>query len=186
MRIVFVGPPGSGKGTQAKLLQERMGLRLIGTGDLLRGAVKAGTPTGRKAEAFMVRGELVPDDVVNDIVAEYFRGPNPPEKFLLDGYPRNVPQAEFLDRVLAEARLPVTRIVYFSVPESELIRRIEVRRSAENRADDDAAAVRQRLATYEQATRPVVDYYLKTGNLIEIAAVGDVEAIHQKVVQELQ
>ena len=186
MRIVFVGPPGSGKGTQAKLIQERLGCQIIGTGDLLRGAVKAGTPTGRKAEQFMIRGELVPDDVVNDIVADFFRGPNPPPAFLLDGYPRNVSQAEFLDRVLTEAKLPVTRIVFFTVPEDELVRRIDVRRTAENRPDDDAAAVRQRLATYEHATRPIVDYYRKTGNLVEIPAVGDVEAIHRRVVAELK
>jgi adenylate kinase len=186
MRIVFVGPPGSGKGTQAKLVQERLGLPVIGTGDLLRGAVKAGTATGRKAEQFMVRGELVPDGVVNDIVAEYFCGTNPPTKFLLDGYPRNVSQAEFLDGALANCKLPLTRVIFFMVSENELIRRIEVRRTAENRADDDAAAVRQRLATYEQATRPVVDYYQKTGILVEIPAVGDVEAIHRRVIAELR
>ena len=186
MRIVFVGPPGSGKGTQAKLVQDRLSVPVIGTGDLLRGAVMAGTPTGRKAEGFMTRGELVPDEVVNDIVAEYFRGDNPPNKFLLDGYPRNVSQAEYLDRVLADCKMPLTRVVFFAVSEDELIRRIDVRRTAENRADDDAAAVRQRLATYEQATRPVVDYYRKTGILIEIPAVGDVEAIHRRVIAELR
>lgn len=186
MRIIFVGPPGSGKGTQAKLLQERMGFQIIGTGDLLRGAVKAGTATGRKAEQFMVRGELVPDAIVNDIVAEYFRGPNPPTKYLLDGYPRTVAQAEFLDGVLNEAKVPTTRVIFFSVPVEELVRRIDVRRTAENRADDDAAAVRQRLTTYEQATRPVVDHYRKTGILVEIPAIGDVEAIHDRVIAELR
>src|SRR5438105_9273030 len=114
MRIVFVGPPGSGKGTQARLLEDRLGLLHISTGDLLRTAIREGTPCGKLVEPYVVAGQLVPDEIVNERVSEYFHGPNPPQKFVLDGYPRTAAQAEYLDSILAECRLPLTRAILFS------------------------------------------------------------------------
>lgn len=186
MRIIFLGPPGSGKGTQAKLLQQHLGLTVIGTGDLLRAAVKAGTPTGKKAESFMNSGKLVPDEVVNDIVDDFFHAANPPQKFLLDGYPRTVAQAEFLAKILSDCKLHVNKVLLFEVPEDELIRRMNSRRLAENRADDDEATIRKRLETYRQQTAPLVDHYQRQGLLAVIPATGDVEAIHRQTLTHLQ
>lgn len=186
MRTVFVGPPGSGKGTQSRLLSERYGLVLIGTGDLLREAVASGSAHGVEAEHYMSRGQLVPDAVVNQIVSDFFHGKCPPPRFVLDGYPRTVSQAEYLDRALSDCHLGLSRVILFTVPVEELVRRIESRRHAENRADDTAGTVRQRLQTYEESTRPVVDYYRAKGLLAEVDATGDVEAIHQKVVALLK
>jgi len=186
MRVIFLGPPGSGKGTQAKLLQQHLGLTVIGTGDLLRAAVKAGTPTGKKAENYMNSGQLVPDEVVNDIVDDFFHGANPPQKFLLDGYPRTVAQAEFLARILADCKLDINKVLLFEVPEGELIRRMNSRRLAENRADDDEATIRKRLDTYRQQTAPLVDHYRRLGLLSEIPAIGDVEAIHRQTLAHLK
>lgn len=186
MRTVFVGPPGSGKGTQSRLLAERFGYEVIGTGDLLRAAVATGSPHGKAAGISMARGELVPDNVVNDIVDDYFHGPNPPSRFVLDGYPRTVAQAEFLDRTLRDCNRELQRVVLFTVPIEELVRRIDSRRLAENRADDNATAVRQRMIAYEESTRPVIEYYRKTGLLREVVATGDVEEIHRQVVALLQ
>src|SRR5438105_2443435 len=119
MRLIFVGPPGSGKGTQARLLQDRYGFVCIGTGDLLRSAVKDGTPAGKLAEPYMSRGALVPDDIVNERIREFFLSPNPPKKFILDGYPRNLAQAEFLDRNLRDSGLPLSKVILFDVPDAE-------------------------------------------------------------------
>jgi adenylate kinase len=185
MRIIFIGPPGSGKGTQAKLLQQHLGLTVIGTGELLRAAVKAATPTGKKAESFMNSGKLVPDELVNDIVDDYFHGPNPPQKFLLDGYPRTVAQAEFLKTTLADCNLNIDKVLLFDVAEDELIRRMNARRLAENRADDDEATIRKRLDTYRQQTAPLVDHYRRQGLLAVIAATGDVGAIHKQTLSHL-
>jgi adenylate kinase len=185
MRTVFVGPPGSGKGTQAKLLTERRGLDYLGTGDLLRRAVREHTPTGQKAEHYMALGQLVPDEVVNEIVSEFFHGADPPKRFVLDGYPRNVDQARYLDDVLADCNLVLTRVLLFNVPEDQLVRRMNCRKLAENRADDNEAAIRKRLEVYRDTTRPVVEHYRRAGLLAEIDATGDVEAIHQKVIESL-
>jgi adenylate kinase len=182
MRLVFVGPPGSGKGTQARLLQERFGVSCIGTGDLLRSAVRDGTPSGKLAEPYMLRGELVPDDVVNARVAEFFSGANPPNKFLLDGYPRNSSQAEFLDASLAKCGLDLTNVIFFNVPDGELVQRLEARSTKENRPDDTNEVIKQRLKLYHQTTAPVVEHYRKAGLLAEVPATGDVEEIHRKVV----
>jgi adenylate kinase len=181
MRIVFVGPPGSGKGTQAALLQERPGVPVIGTGDLLRAAVRDDTPTGRKAKSYMAQGHLVPDELVNQIVSEYFHRPDPPRRFVLDGYPRNEAQADFLDDALADCKLPLTRVVLFSVPEDELVRRLSARKIAENRVDDDEATIRKRLELYNSETKPIVEHYRRLGLLSEIPATGTVEDIHRKV-----
>jgi adenylate kinase len=182
MRLIFVGPPGSGKGTQAKLLHDRYGVMCIGTGDLLRSAVREGTPSGKLAEPFMLRGALVPDDIVNGRVAEYFTGDHPPKKFLLDGYPRNKSQAEFLDGTLKAAGLALTRVIHFDVPDEELVRRLDGRGKVEGRADDTIETIRQRLKLYHDATKPVVEHYRQTGLLAEVLAIGDIESIHKQVV----
>lgn len=185
MRIIFLGPPGSGKGTQAKLLQDRLSLTLIGTGDLLRAAVRDSTPTGKKAHSYMAAGHLVPDEVVNQIVADFFQGANPPQRFLLDGYPRTVAQAEFLGKTLTGCKLPIDRVLLFDVPEDELVKRLNSRRLAEGRVDDDESTIRNRLETYRNQTAPLVEHYRGLGKLANISATGDVEEIHRRVMAQL-
>jgi len=182
IRLVFVGPPGSGKGTQAKLLNEKFGVTCIGTGDLLRSAVREGTPSGKLAEPYMKRGELVPDEVVNARVNEYFSGPSPPKKFLLDGYPRNTSQAEFLDKSLKAAGISLTRVILFDVPDDELVRRLETRGTIEARPDDSIEVIRNRLKLYHETTEPVVGHYRRSGLLAEIRATGTKDDIHKQVV----
>jgi len=186
MRVILFGPPGSGKGTQAKLLTERLGLAYLGTGDLLRRAVREKTPTGAKAEQFMVAGKLVPDAVVNDIVDEFFHGANPPTRFVLDGYPRNTAQAEFLDRVLADCKLGLSAVLLFHVPDDELTRRMLARGAAERRADDTEATIRKRLEVYAAETAPVVEHYRRAGLLSEIEATGEVDSVYQTVLARLK
>lgn len=182
MRIIFLGPPGCGKGTQAKLLHDRFGLAIIGTGDMLRSAVNDGTPTGKKLAAIMASGRLVPDDVVNEIVFEFFHATNPPKDFVLDGYPRNREQAEFLDGGLKDCGLSLSKVILFKVPEVELIRRMTTRRMTDQRADDDDATILKRQELYHETTAPVAEYYRKAGLLAEINALGAVETVHKQIV----
>jgi adenylate kinase len=182
MRVILFGPPGSGKGTQAKLLTDRLGLAYLGTGDLLRQAVREQTPTGKNAEHYMLAGQLVPDAVVNEIVREYFGRADRPREFVLDGYPRTVSQAEFLDGVLSpKSGLDVKDVIVFHVPESELLRRMLGRAASEGRADDTDETMRKRLAVFAESTRPVIDYYRKAGLVRDVEATGDVEAVYQAV-----
>jgi adenylate kinase len=182
MRLVFVGPPGSGKGTQAKLLRERYGLTLIGTGDILRDAVKRRTPLGRRVESCLASGGLVPDDLVNEVVADLFRRDDHPVHFVLDGYPRTLAQAEALDGVLRQAGLDIDHVLLFVVPEEELIRRLGGRRLEEHRSDDGEETVRRRIALYNDNTKDLIDYYRRKGLLRVIDATQDVEQVHQQIV----
>src|SRR5271168_5014915 len=122
MRMILFGPPGSGKGTQAKLLGQRLGLAHIATGDILREAVRLGTPAGKKADGFMKNGQLVPDELVNELVADRFRREDRPKDFVMDGYPRSLAQAEAFDRVLAEVGLPVEAVIFLMVDDEEIVR----------------------------------------------------------------
>src|SRR6266481_5670627 len=124
MRLILLGPPGSGKGTQAKLLSERVGLEHIGTGDILREAIRRETPAGRRAKPFVDTGRLVPDDLVNELVADRFQRPDRPDRFVMDGYPRTVMQARAFDKVLERQHLPLTAAVSLLVDDEEIIRRV--------------------------------------------------------------
>jgi adenylate kinase len=181
MRLVFLGPPGSGKGTQARLLSDRLGLAAIGTGDILRDAVKRGTPLGKKVEEYLVSGRLAPDELVNDVVAERFHRPDRPSRFVLDGYPRTMQQAAAIDKTLTELGLPLQRAILFTVPVEELVRRIGGRRLAEGRRDDTEETARKRLVEYETNTAPLIDYYRRDGRLYEVDATADVESVYKSV-----
>jgi adenylate kinase len=183
MRIVLLGPPGAGKGTQAKELVSKYGIAQLSTGDMLRAAVAAGTPVGLKAKDIMARGALVPDDVVVAIVADRIDKPDARNGFILDGFPRTVPQAEALDRMLSDKGLRLDAVVELKVDPDILVRRIESRveqtklRGEPLRADDSPDILRQRLAAYEAQTAPLVDYYRKSGALRTVdgmASISDV------------
>ncbi len=173
MRIVFIGPPGAGKGTQAERLIETYKLAHLSTGDMLRAARDAQTDVGRKADEYMSGGKLVPDDIIVAIIRERLAEPDCGEGYLLDGFPRTTPQAEALDAMLAEQDTPLDVVLELQVPEEELFKRLAGR----GRADDKPEVIRQRLVAYRQQTEPLLDYYGKKGLLKSIDGLGTVEEI---------
>jgi len=169
MRLILLGPPGAGKGTQAQRLIQKHGIVQLSTGDMLRAAVAAGTPVGQRAKAIMERGELVPDDVVVAIIADRIGQADCKRGFVLDGFPRTVPQAEALDRLLAERGLKLDAVIELRVDEGALLKRIETRvaemsaRGEKLRADDNPEVLKGRLAAYRAQTAPLAYYYASKG-----------------------
>jgi len=177
MRLVFIGPPGAGKGTQAERIIETYRLAHLSTGDMLRAARDARTPIGVKAEQYMSQGQLVPDDIIVAIIEERLQKPDCQQGFLLDGFPRTLPQAEALDRMLTQAGTPLDVVLELRVPEEELFRRL----SGRGRADDKPEVIRQRLVAYRQQTEPLLDYYGKAGLLASVDGLGTVEEIFARL-----
>ena len=186
MRIVLLGAPGSGKGTQAKRLKVDLGIAHISTGDLLRAAVKAGTPLGLKAKAVMESGQLVSDDIVLGLLEERLAQSDTKPGFILDGYPRNLAQANALDKLLARVSQPLDAVVKLNVPDAAIVKRCEIRFEQEHRADDNPETVRKRLAVYAEQTAPVADFYAQRGLLTQIDGVGEIEAIGDRVIAALR
>jgi adenylate kinase len=183
MRLIFLGPPGSGKGTQARLLRERLGVVPIGTGDILRDAVRGQTPLGKKVEGYLPAGLLVPDELVNAIVEERLVRADQPTSFVMDGYPRTVPQAVHFEAVMRKAGLRIEHVILFTVPEAEVMRRLAGRRLAERRRDDVDDTVRKRLVEYEQSTAPLIDHFRRKGLLREVDATADIESVYQSIIR---
>ncbi|MFA5683961.1 MAG: adenylate kinase [Lysobacteraceae bacterium] len=181
MRLVLLGAPGSGKGTQAARLKEALAVPHISTGDLLRAAVATGTPLGREAKAVMERGELVSDDIVLGMLEERLRQSDTGDGFILDGFPRNLAQAGALDTLLERLGQPVDIAVQLDVDTELLIQRIAGRAQAEGRADDSPEAVRNRLRVYSDQTAPVIDYYRQRDKLACVFGVGSMEEVLQRV-----
>ncbi len=186
MRIVLLGAPGSGKGTQAKRLKQELGLAHISTGDLLRAAVRDGTPLGLKAKAVMEAGQLVSDDIVLGLLEERLARPDTQSGFILDGYPRNLAQADALEALLERLGQPLDAVVKLNVPDSDIVRRCEIRFEQERRADDNPETVRKRLGVYAEQTAPVADFYARRGLLTEVDGVGAIEAIGDRILDTLR
>lgn len=163
--IVLLGPPGSGKGTQAIRLAETYGMPQIATGDILRAAVQAGTPLGQQVKAYMERGELVPDRLMVDIIRHRLAEPDAQHGFVLDGFPRTLPQAEALDALLDELKRPLDAVLYLQVDRQSLIDRMQHRAEVEQRTDDRPDVIRHRIDVFLQQTAPVIDYYRRQGKL---------------------
>jgi adenylate kinase len=208
MNIILLGPPGAGKGTQAKRMIERYGIPQISTGDMLRAALKEGTPLGLEAKKFMDQGQLVPDSVVIGLVKERIQKDDCKKGYMLDGFPRNVSQAEALDKMLSELTQKVDDVISIEVPSSELIGRLTGRRTCRNcgsgfhvmfdppkkdgvcdkcsgelyqRDDDNETTVKSRLDVYDKQTKPLIDYYLKQTKLRAIPGVGAMEEIFGRI-----
>jgi adenylate kinase len=185
MRLVLLGAPGSGKGTQAARLKDALAIPHISTGDLLRAAVGAGTPLGRQAKAVMERGELVSDDIVLGMLEDRLRQPDTAAGFILDGYPRNLVQANALDGLLERLGQPVDVAVQLDVDTELLIQRIAGRAQVEGRADDSPDSVRNRLRVYSDQTAPVIDFYRGRSKLICVFGVGAMEEVLQRVLSAI-
>jgi adenylate kinase len=189
MRLILLGPPGAGKGTQAKLLIEAFGIPQLSTGDILRAAIRAKTPMGIEAKAVMDRGDLVSDEVVNGIVSERLDQEDARKGFILDGYPRTIPQAEALEEMLADKDMALDAVVEITADAETLTRRI-VNRAKENaasgaRADDNEDVIRNRLAVYREQTAPLVEHYRQKGLLKSVdgmAAVDEVTTAIRKTI----
>ncbi|MGP8121919.1 MAG: adenylate kinase [Xanthobacteraceae bacterium] len=187
MRLILLGPPGAGKGTQAKLLVERYGIVPLSTGDMLRAAVAAATPIGLKAKDIMASGGLVPDDVVIGIIADRIEEPDAAKGFILDGFPRTVPQAEALDRLLADRGLKLDGVIELRVNESALLQRVEARvaqmqaRGETVRIDDTPEVLSKRLAAYRAQTEPLVHYYSERRMLMTIDGMMPIDEVTREI-----
>ena len=203
MRLVIFGPPGAGKGTQARLLEERRGITQISTGDILRAALEEETPLGQKAKSYVESGELVPDELVRKL-AEQAITDEGYDDFVLDGYPRTQQQAEWLTKFLEEHEAPLDAVVSLEVPNEVLVRRLSRRRIHDEtgetyhldhdpppddvdpdlivqRSDDEPETVRNRLAVYREETEPLASYYEKQDALVSVDGVGNIEEIFQRI-----
>jgi adenylate kinase len=181
MRMVLLGPPGAGKGTQAARLAERAGIPHIATGDIFRANVAQRTRLGRRAKRYMDRGDLVPDEVVIAMVMDRLAERDCADGFVLDGFPRTVAQAEALDHRLAELETPLAAALNFEVTEEELFRRLAGRSAALHRSDDTELTIRHRLEVFAVKTRPLVDYYRRRGLLARVDAVGAIERVAARI-----
>lgn len=191
MRLILLGPPGAGKGTQAQHLVAKYGIVQLSTGDMLRAAVKAGTPLGQKVEGIMASGALCPDDVVVSIVEERIAQPDAHKGFILDGFPRTVPQAEALDRMLARHGIALDAVIELRVDEEALIRRIESRiaemqkRGEPLRPDDNPDVLHRRLTAYREQTAPLIAYYRDHGMLRSIDGMAPIEQVADAIEEAL-
>jgi adenylate kinase len=213
MRLILLGPPGSGKGTQAKLLSERLGLAHISTGDILREAVRLGTVLGKQAQPYMDQGRYVPDALVNDIVAERFRRADRPERFLMDGYPRTLAQARSFDQVLSDESLDLDAALLLRVSDEELVHRGTGRRvcpkdgrvyhlvhkpprepgrcdecgtALEQRSDDQEETIRHRLRVFNETVPEVIEHYRRRGILREVSGEGTIQEVAETIQKRLQ
>jgi adenylate kinase len=186
MRIVILGAPGSGKGTQAALLVKELGLTHISSGELLRSAAKAGTELGLKAKSIIDRGELVSDEIMLGLIKERLSQPDVEDGFILDGYPRNIVQAGALDGLLNDLNKPVDEALQIDVDVEMAIMRIARRAAKEGRSDDTEEVARNRMKIYSQQTAPVVDFYASKGVLTRVLGDGTAEEVFQRIRGVLQ
>lgn len=213
MRIIMMGPPGAGKGTQAKQIAEKFNVLQISTGDIFRTAIKQQTPLGKKVKEYLDNGLLVPDETVTDIVSERLKQPDCKDGFVLDGFPRTIPQAEMLDEFLKNEGINIDAVINIDVPEAELIERFTGRRVCEScgatfhikyspsekegicdkcqgkliiRSDDNVETVKNRLKAYRDDTSPLIDFYKQQNILIQVDGAKNITEVFADIIQELE
>ena len=182
MRMIFMGPPGAGKGTQAAVVAEKYGIPAISTGDIFRANVGEGTPLGLEAKRYMDAGEYVPDSVTNNMVRDRLAQPDAEPGFLLDGYPRTLAQVEELDGMLAASGASLDAVVVLTVDSEELVQRLLKRAETSGRSDDTEEVIANRLAIYERETAPILDVYRERGAVVAIDGVGSLDEITERIV----
>ena len=185
-RLLIIGPPGAGKGTQAALLAESFGIPAISTGDIFRYNVKNETELGLKAKAFMDRGEYVPDSLTNDLVRDRLAKADAEAGFLLDGYPRTVDQVQELDAILSESDRKLDVVVQLTADYEELVRRLAGRAALEGRADDTPDVIRRRLEVYDEQTAVLIDIYAARGLVARIDGLGEIAEVTGRIIEALE
>jgi adenylate kinase len=179
--ILFLGAPGSGKGTQGLIVARRFGVPKIATGDILRAAMKAGTPLGQEAKRFYDAGKLVPDTVILELIKSELAKPDAQPGAIFDGFPRTAAQAELVDKTLAQRGQRLSHVLLLDVPEEELVRRLHGRAIQEHRTDDTPETIRTRLLVYQQETAPLVAYYAQRGIVQRVPGMGSIEDIAEEI-----
>lgn len=185
MRLLIMGPPGSGKGTQAALIADRLEIPAISTGDIFRANVAQGTPLGQEADRYMKAGAYVPDEVTNGMVRDRLLEPDAAKGFLLDGYPRTLPQVEYLDLILADQGVRLDRVIELVVDIDEVVERLLARAAEMGRDDDSEDVIRHRQELYAQETAPLTEVYANRGLLARVDGAGSVEEVAQRIVAAL-
>jgi len=186
MRLILMGPPGAGKGTQAKVVSGRLGVPAVSTGDIFRANVSDGTPLGVEAKRYMDAGDYVPDEVTNGMVRDRLAQADAAGGFLLDGYPRTVAQVEELDSMLADAGTSLDAVVVLTVDDEELIQRLLHRAETEGRTDDTEDVIRHRQEVYNQQTAPLLAVYADRGMLVEVDGMGAVDEVSERIFSALE
>jgi len=185
-RLLLLGPPGAGKGTQAQRLVAKYGIPQVSTGDMLRSAVAAGSEVGRKAREYMDRGDLVPDSIVIGVAEERLSAPDARDGFILDGFPRTAAQAAELDRMLVGLGCRLERCVALALAEDALVARLIARAAIEGRSDDNEESIRTRMKVYREQTEPLIAYYAKRGILVEVDGDASMDEVEKRVEKALE
>ncbi len=185
MRLLIMGPPGAGKGTQAKVVADRYGVPAISTGDIFRANVSQGTPLGVEAQKYMDAGDYVPDEITNLMVRDRIDEEDAQPGFLLDGYPRTLAQVEELDKMIEHTGHRLDAVVVLTVDDEELINRLLQRSETEGRADDTEEVIRRRQEVYNQQTAPLIDVYRERGLLVEVDGLGEIDEVTARILEAL-
>ena len=183
--LLIVGPPGAGKGTQAVRIADRYGIPAISTGDIFRANIKEQTALGQKVSEVLDRGELVPDSLTNDLVADRLQQDDAREGYLLDGYPRTTGQVEFLDGVNGERGQQIDAVIRLVADKEEVVRRLRKRAEEQGRSDDTAETIRHRLEVYERETAPLIEFFAARGLIVEVDGLGEIDEVTERVLTAL-
>lgn len=184
-RLLIMGPPGAGKGTQAELVAKRFGVPAISTGDIFRSNISAGTPLGVEVQSYLDAGDYVPDSITNEMVRNRLAEEDAADGFLLDGYPRTLAQVEFLDGVLSEAGTAVDHVIELTVDVDELVQRLRKRADESSRSDDSEEVVRRRQEVYVEQTAPLIEVYDKRGIVFRVDGMGTVDEVEARVAEAI-